>query len=615
DDVVPVGARVPFGVVGGTAVEWHEPALVQRGDRAWELTAGSRQGLEVTWGVIEHPDTRAVECSGLVHNTGTTAFEDVRQLRTLDLSLGLTEAWGEPFARTVNGCRFMPNFYPPDDFRPRDRQLLRTPQMNMPLHVEAAADGRSSAAHLPVAILAGEDGDRGLALFYEWSGLWSIRVEQAPSPRCEASWPWALRIKAGMWGLALDMRPGGKLRLPNLLIAGFDGDLDAGGNALRRHVARHVAPPLGGEPALPPTSFNTWFGFRNDISTRLLEPAVAACAQAGIEYFCVDAGWFPPRFREGLGNWSRPIEEKFPGGIAPFASHVAEQGMRLGLWFEPEYAHVDSDVFKAHPDWFLQGPGISPWMKPDDPFYMDGTRDIEGLDYRGQDFGLIDFGHAEARQWAIDLIVEAYERWGVRWIRWDHNQQPRPHWEAIEQAGRVGINQIHHINGLYEVLGEILRACPDLFVEQCAGGGNRIDLGTVRRGHAFWMNDHTSHSDIVRALQQGLNTVLPGIYANTNMCQERFDYDDYDYLSHGCGSFGFSGRLWEAPPADFERYRAAVERFKGYRHLLAGDYTHATGRLDGRWDPVEVAWSDGQQTVEMQFNAGGVSRSATLSLS
>jgi len=79
----------------------------------------------------------------------------------------------------------------------------------------------------------------------------------------------------------------------------------------------------------------------------------------------------------------------------------------------------------------------------------------------------------------------------------------------------------------------------------------------------------------VRAMQHGLNTVLPGNYANTNLCQFRHNYTDYDFLSHGAGGFGYSGKIWEAPRADFERYVAAVARYKGYRHLLMGDYSRS----------------------------------------
>jgi alpha-galactosidase len=506
----------------------------------------------------------------------------------------------------------MPSSFPPDDFRARDRQLMRVSQIFSPLQVASHEDGRSSEHSLPCAILAGEGGDRGFALFYEWSGLWSVGVQQAASPRSEVSWPWMLRLTAGVWGLSLDLRPGEELPLPRLLIAGFDGDLDAGCNALRRHVARHVAPALGGEPVPPPVSFNSWFAFGNDFTARSLAPEVDACARAGVEYFVVDGGWVHGDFRCGNGNWRRPDAAKFADGLPAFVRHVGERGMQMGLWFEPEYAHVDSEAVRDHPEWFLSGPRRSPWAKAGD-LWEGGPAVVDVLDYPDR-FKLLDLGQAGARQWCLDLIVSAYERWGVRWIRWDFNQAPRPYWEAGEAAGRIGLRQIAHITGLYELFDEIMRACPNLFIEQCAAGGGRIDLGTVRRGHAFWMNDHTNHTDIVRALQHGLNAVLPGIYANTNLCQGRFDYDDYDYLSHGAGSFGFSGRLSEAPRADFERYRAAVERFKGYRHLLGGDYARATGEPDARFGHAHVAWSDGSQTLEMEFNAGGVPRAATVEM-
>jgi hypothetical protein len=613
DDLVPAGdARLPFAVSSTTAIEWQEPRVVQRGDRAWEVVAGSNRGLEATWRVREHPDTRAVECSGSVRNAGRAAFEGIRELRTLDLRLGLAEAWGEPFARTVNGARYVTGSFPPDDFRVRDCQLLRMWGGDFgPLYVSALPDGRSSGQSLPCLVLSGEHGDRGLAMFYEWSGLWHFEVEQSPSP-ASLDWPWGLRITAGVWGLALELRPGEELPLPNLLITGFEGDLDAGGNALRRHVARHVSPLLNGEPALPPVSFNHWFSYEDDFTTAKLGPTAEACADAGVEYFCVDAGWFPGGFRRGIGNWSGPDPTKFPDGVSAFSDWLAQLGMRYGTWFELEFAHVESELYRAHPEWFLPGPRISPWLRVGRDFSYDDDIRADHESNSGERYALLDLGQAEARHWCIDRIVEAYERWGVRWIRWDFNQQPRPHWDLSAAEGRIGINQVRHVQGFYEIFDEIQRACPDLFIEQCASGGHRIDLGTVRRGHAFWMNDHTIHTDVIRAFQHGLNTVLPGIYADTNLCQERFDFDDYDYLSHGGGSFGLSGRLEEASPADFERFRAAVERFKGYRHLLGGDYLRSTGNPEIRFEHAHVAWSDGSEVVEMDFNGGGRRRAATL---
>jgi alpha-galactosidase len=601
---------VPFAVRAESEIMWERPTMEERGAHSWRVRAGSPQGLEATWLVTEYADTRTVECSGEVRNVSRATVPKIRELWTLDVRIGLPERWGEPRVRTFNGVRFFPGHFPPDDYRYVDRQLLRTPQVYTAVGGSALEDGRSSGRDLPCLILASEHGHRGLALFYEWSGLWTMGATQEPT-LAAASWPWPVHVGAATWGLSVDLEPGERLPFANLAITGFDGGLSEGGNALRRHVARYVAPTLGGEPALPPASFNHYFAFVNDFTAAQLEPAVDAAAACGLEYFVVDAGWFPGGFRRGIGNWAEADPAKFPAGMAAFARYVADRGMRFGTWFEPEFAHVSSALFRDHPEWFLPGPHSSPWASPADVHYPDGVRMTDVFDL-GENFALMDFGLADVQRWWMDRIVEAYERWDVRWIRWDFNQAPRPYWDHGVPPGRMGLRQIGHVEGLYRVLDEVMAACPDLLIEQCASGGFRIDLGTVRRGHTFWMNDHTTHSDVVRALQHGLNEVLPGIYANTNLAQRRFDYSEYDYLSHGAGSFGFSGRLWEASAGELERLSDVVRRFKRYRHLLAGDYARPTGNPHSASDVAEVSWSDGLESVEMAFNANGRSGSADL---
>ncbi|HEX7299144.1 MAG TPA: glycoside hydrolase family 36 protein [Solirubrobacteraceae bacterium] len=595
------GNVVPFAVRAETEIGWLPPTIEERGAHSWRLRAGSPQGLEATWMVTEYADTRAVECSGELRNVGRETVVGIRELWTLDARVGLPERWGEPWVRCVNGVRFLPSHFPPDDYRYVDRQLLRTPQVYTPVGGSALEDGRSSGRDLPCLILASAPAGRGFALFYEWSGLWTLGVTQDPTP-AGGSWPWPIQLGAAIWGLSIDLRPGERLPFANLAIAGFDGGLSEGGNALRRHVARHVAPSLGGEPVQPPTSFNHYFAFVNDFTAAKLEPAVDAAAACGLEYFVVDAGWFRGGFRRGIGNWGEADPAKFPDGMPAFARHVGQRGLRFGTWFEPEFAHVSSTLFAEHPEWFLRGPHTSPWATPTDVHYPDGVRMTDVFDL-GENFALMDFGLAEVQQWWMDRIIEAYERWDVRWILWDFNQPPRPYWDHEAPVGRVGLRQVGHVEGLYRVLDEVMRACPDLLIEQCASGGFRIDLGTVRRGHTFWMNDHTTHSDVVRALQHGLNEVLPGIYANTNLAQGRFDYAEYDFLSHGGGSFGFSGRLWEASGAELERLHDFVTRFKGYRHLLADDYERSTGNPQSASEYAHAVWTDGGASVEMTFNA------------
>ena len=74
--------------------------------------------------------------------------------------------------------------------------------------------------------------------------------------------------------------------------------------------------------------------------------------------FVLDDGWFGKREDDhsSLGDWY-PNLEKLPDGIAGIAKKVAAEGMKFGLWFEPEMVNKDSNLYREHPDWILSTPG------------------------------------------------------------------------------------------------------------------------------------------------------------------------------------------------------------------------------------------------------------------
>lgn len=586
-ELLGVHDTVPFGLPPVADAEWRVERL-EVDEHTARLTARTASGLEGIFAMQFFPDTRAVECWGEVTHRGTEPLRGVSQSLVLDAALRLSDAFDRPWVRSVGGAP-LSTFFPPRDFGTEDHQLIT--RARYPYRLSSATNGRTTYEHLPCAILGDRDGTRGLAFMLEWAGLWSISLgERRTGDGTELG---DLRVRIGIWGLDLTLEPGQSVPLPRLLMVGYDGGLDAGGNALRRHIRAHVAPRLDGREVLPPTSFNQWFAFGNDFDADLMKPAVDASAEAGLEYFCVDGGWFEGGFPEGIGNWDSVDPQKFPEGIAAFADYVRSKGLKYGTWFEPEWAHVSSSLYREHPEWFWTTPA---WTGPWEPNFSP--------QFQSADYALMDFGLPEVQQWWVDRIRRAYDEWGVRWIRWDFNHSPRPNWEDVE-PGQVGWRQIRHVQGLYLVLDEIMHACPDLFLEQCATGGMRIELGLVRRGHSFWMDDVTMHSDLVRAFQHGLNTVLPGNYANTNLCQPRHDFSDYDFLSHATGGFGYSGRLWEAPAEDLERITRAIADFRSYRHLLLGDYERTTGRAMRADDYECVTFTDGGERLTVEYNHDG----------
>lgn len=44
--------------------------------------------------------------------------------------------------------------------------------------------------------------------------------------------------------------------------------------------------------------------------------------------------------------------ERLPNGIKGFTERIEAMGIKFGLWFEPEMTNKDSDLYRAHPDWF-----------------------------------------------------------------------------------------------------------------------------------------------------------------------------------------------------------------------------------------------------------------------
>ena len=53
---------------------------------------------------------------------------------------------------------------------------------------------------------------------------------------------------------------------------------------------------------------------------------------------------------------------------------------------------------------------------------------------------------------------------------------PWLHWNFNESATRSGINEMKHIEGLYAFLDYLLQHKPSLVIDNCAGGGRRLDF-------------------------------------------------------------------------------------------------------------------------------------------
>ena len=85
--------------------------------------------------------------------------------------------------------------------------------------------------------------------------------------------------------------------------------------------------------------------------------------------------------------------------------------------------------------------------------------------------------------------MELIEKLNLHYYRQDFNISPLPYWRKNDTEDRIGISEIKHIMGLYRLWDALLERFPHLMIDNCASGGRRIDIETLRRSVPLWRSD------------------------------------------------------------------------------------------------------------------------------
>lgn len=112
-----------------------------------------------------------------------------------------------------------------------------------------------------------------------------------------------------------------------------------------------------------PLLINSWEAAYFDFDTEKLVAFAKSAKELGIEMLVMDDGWFGKRNDDkgSLGDWY-VNEEKISGGLSSLIEQVNKEGLKFGIWYEPEMISPDSDLFRAHPDWHVHVEGRVPML-------------------------------------------------------------------------------------------------------------------------------------------------------------------------------------------------------------------------------------------------------------
>jgi alpha-galactosidase len=491
-------------------------------ETTWREPGG---GLVATWRAEVFRDWPAMEFRWTFTNEGKMPTKALTQVEALDLNANLGNR-GFKVLHSAGGGDSNTN-----------SNDLNDPGLGFALSesnggvTDLHAVGGDSTDHdLTFFLVHALQPDEGLFVGIGWSGQWQAKIDGSNMQN-------GVHITAEMPGMNLALPPGEKIISPSILLGTYSGPMTNGSNTLRRLLYAKYVPLLDGKKPLPPVSWNSWLVLGNAISEDALEKQADGAARVGVEYFCIDAGWFDGGCPGGIGNWTVD-KAKFPHGLRAIGDYVRKKGMKLGLWVEPERIEANTRVLKEHPNWIR-----------DD---------------------VVDLGNKDARDWYFAMMKKFIDEGHIRWIRLDFNRTyPLSTWDANDARDQRGLTQIRHIMGLYELIDRLLKAYPDLLMESCAGGARRNDLEMIKRSHSTWMSDNPN-IPIMRFKDTGANTFFPGVLLNTNLALDQ--HVAFDSQSIFGGPFGLRCDFTKVDPASLDQLAKEIALAKKLRPLLDADY-------------------------------------------
>ena len=303
-----------------------------------------------------------------------------------------------------------------------------------------------------------------------------------------------------------------------------------------------------------PILINNWEATFMDFNEAKLMKIVEQADKLGIEMFVLDDGWFGHRDddKSSLGDWFVD-QKKFSNGISGFADRVHDQGMKFGLWFEPEMISVDSKLYEKHPDWMIATPGRQ-GTPARNQYVLDMTRQ-EVVDY------LFEHMSAIIKQTKLD------------YIKWDMNRNITEMYGAKLPADQQLEFPHRYILGVYQLYARLTEAFPKVLFESCASGGGRFDLGMMYYAPQAWCSDDTDAVERIK-IQDGTsygytqNMWGAHVSAVPNDQVGRLTSLDTRVAVAYFGDFGYELDITKMVADELATIKKQVAFYKQYRHLF-----------------------------------------------
>ncbi|MDP6450152.1 MAG: alpha-galactosidase [Lentisphaeria bacterium] len=261
--------------------------------------------------------------------------------------------------------------------------------------------------------------------------------------------------------------PGESVLTPAVHLGLFHTNLDSIVQATHRHVRHVVMPePITGREVEIEANHRGYLCDRENVPD--IKQDVDVAREVGAEMYVIDAGWFgnePNHWINNVGDWHDGAWLRRDGGLKAVADHVHLQGMKFGLWVEIEAAGASSVLKRQHPDWLLR---------------RDGRPVADGR--------ALDLTQPQVAKFAADEIERLICTYDLDMYRIDHNHSIQPSGNRQYQGFTEDLTWRYY-DAFYAIFERLRDKFPAVVFQNCAGGGGRLDWGTMARFHNTEISD------------------------------------------------------------------------------------------------------------------------------
>lgn len=242
-------------------------------------------------------------------------------------------------------------------------------------------------------------------------------------------------------------------------------------------VRKHMGIRLSELEKKPTFVYNTWVPFRNDINEKLIMELAKSAADAGMKEFVIDDGWATT-----YGDWIIDTK-KFPNGLKPVFDYIKSLGMKPGIWVSVGSASPASNVYKAHPDWFVLDEKQQPVNLHEDDLTM-----------RTACFG------TEWRGYIKDVLLKLALEYGLEYLKLDFTVVTSTYRFGNKVTGCYAQNHKGHTDHheslftnyeeVWKLFDELHAAKPTLFIDctfETMGGLQLIDYAMLKHAEGNWL--------------------------------------------------------------------------------------------------------------------------------